>query len=120
MARPRKWRKVCKMPDSNMFGPLEANLNEEGIVKMTVDEYETIRLIDYEGFSQEECARQMNVGRTTAQGIYTEARKKLADVLVNSKSLLIEGGSYTLCDGLGEGKGCGRGCHRNDRRKMNI
>ena len=41
---------------------------------MTVDEYEAIRLIDLLGFTQEECAKQMSVARTTVQGIYAEAR----------------------------------------------
>ena len=80
-------------------------------INMTIDEYETIRLIDLEGFTQEECAKQMNVARTTVQGIYMSARKKLAQSLVNSKGLIIEGGEYHLCNGLGTG--CGRGCHRN-------
>ncbi len=51
----------------------------------------------------------MNVARSTVQGIYIEARKKLAESLVNGKVLSIEGGEYRLCDGLGNG--CGRGCH---------
>lgn len=80
---------------------------------MTVDEYETIRLIDLEGFTQEECAQQMNVARTTVQGIYARARKKIAHMLVNGSPLLIEGGEYKLCDGLGNG--CGRGCGRHHR-----
>ena len=110
MPRPMKWRKVCCLPESNRFGPLDLNVDEKNHVIMTVDEYETIRLIDLEGFTQEECAKQMNVARTTVQGIYIGARKKLAESLVNGKVLLIEGGEYRLCDGLG--KGCGRGCHR--------
>jgi predicted DNA-binding protein (UPF0251 family) len=77
-----------------------------------VDEYETIRLIDLQGFTQEECAAQMNVARTTVQGIYNDARKKLADVLVNGRRLLIQGGDYVLCDGLEESCGCG-GCRRH-------
>jgi hypothetical protein len=53
----------------------------------------------------------MKIARTTIQGIYSEARKKLADSLVNGKMLLIEGGDYTLCDGMG--RGCHQpGCHR--------
>ena len=83
MPRPRKWRRVCCLPDSNRFGPLDSPLDTENTVNMTVDEYETIRLIDLDGFTQEECANQMNISRTTVQGIYDEARKKLAESLVN-------------------------------------
>lgn len=111
MARPRKWRKVCSLPESNRFGPLDSPFDAENHVHMTVDEYETIRLIDLEGFTQEDCAEQMNVARTTVQSIYAEARKKLAESLVYGKVLLIEGGEYRLCEGLE--KGCGRGCHRH-------
>ncbi len=111
MARPRKWRKVCCLPENNRFGPLNSPANMDHFVNMTVDEYETIRLIDLEGFTQEECAGQMNIARTTVQGIYTEARKKVAQSLVNGKVLLIEGGEYQLCDGYG--KACkGGGCRR--------
>lgn len=113
MARPIKWRKVCCLPESNRFGPLDSPADAENHVIMTVDEYETVRLIDLEGFTQEECATQMNVARSTVQGIYIEARKKLAESLVNGKVLLIEGGEYRLCDGLENG--CGRGCHRHRR-----
>lgn len=111
MPRPMKRRKICCLPLSKRFGPLDVNANNKNYVRMTVDEYETIRLIDLVGFTQEECAKQMNVARTTIQGIYIEARRKLAKALVNGKVLLIEGGEYLLCDGLG--KGCGRGCQRH-------
>ena len=117
MARPMKWRKVCNLPDRNRFGPLDLSSEEITIVYMTVDEYETIRLIDLERFTQEECANQMNVARTTVQGIYNEARKKLAESLVNGKVLFIEGGEYRLCNELGNG--CGRGCHRH-RQEMEF
>jgi predicted DNA-binding protein (UPF0251 family) len=113
MARPMKRRKVCCLPESNRFGPLDSPADTENHVNMTVDEYEAIRLIDLEGFTQEECAKQMNIARSTVQGIYIEARKKLAESLVNGKVLLIEGGEYRLCEGLGNG--CGRGCHRHRR-----
>lgn len=98
MPRPRKWRNVCCLPDNNRFGPLGVGAGQREAVTMTVDEYEAIRLIDTEGFNQEMCAKQMNVARTTVQGIYEVARKKIADCLVNGKVLLIEGGEYLLCD----------------------
>jgi Predicted DNA-binding proteins len=86
-------------------------------IVMSVDEYEAIRLIDLMGFTQEECAAQMNVARTTVQGMYNDARKKLADVLVNGKSLSIRGGDYTLCDSREETCACG-GCCKH-RREVN-
>ncbi|CUH92826.1 DUF134 domain-containing protein [Herbinix luporum] len=117
MPRPMKLRRVCCLPERKRFGPLDSNTYDENHVKMTVDEYEAIRLIDLEGFTQEECAKQMNVARTTVQSIYSEARRKLAKVLVNGKMLLIEGGVYRLCDELGSG--CGRGCRRNRQEDFN-
>ena len=65
---------------------------------MTIDEYETIRLIDKEGFSQEECSKYMNVARTTIQNVYNSARKKIAEALVLGVPLYINGGDYTLCN----------------------
>ena len=82
---------------------------------MHVDEYETIRLIDLEGFTQAECAEQMNVARTTVTAIYSRARRKLAKSLVMNKMLVIKGGEYKLCDDSEEG--CGHGC-QNQRFKL--
>lgn len=115
MARPRKWRNVCDLPQRNRFGPIGAPVDLEDRIVMTVDEYEAIRLIDMEGFSQEECAGQMKVARTTVQGIYAEARKKLAQALVEGKILLIEGGEYRLC--RDRGQVCGPGCRMPGPRR---
>jgi uncharacterized protein len=113
MARPIKWRRVCCLPESNRFGPLNLQANDENHVRMTIDEYETIRLIDLENMTQEECASRMNIARTTVQGIYNDARKKVAESLVNGKVLWIEGGEYELCDGLGKSCGQSGGCHKH-------
>jgi len=111
MPRPRKWRRVCCLPETSRFGPLDLPRYALETVSMTVDEYETIRLIDLEGFTQEECAVQMNISRTTVQGMYDDARKKLAQSLIEGCNLVIGGGDYRLCDG--DEPGCGRGCRRH-------
>lgn len=96
MPRPKKCRRVCRLPETNEFRPIN---NSGRYITLTVDEYETIRLIDKEGFSQEECAEFMQVARTTVQQIYSCARKKIASALVDGFGIRIEGGDYTLCGG---------------------
>lgn len=66
-------------------------------IHMSIDEYEALRLIDYEGLMQSEAADRMNVARTTAQAIYNNARAKVATCLVEGRELLIEGGDIEVC-----------------------
>lgn len=102
MARPVKKRKVCELPKREIFGPLGCDEGKNNIVNMTVDEYETIRLIDHENLTQEECAEQMDIARATVQRIYSDARYKISDAIVNGRALNIEGGHYKLCPGRSE------------------
>lgn len=81
MSRPKKCRRVCEYPQTLAFAPEEASQTAQPVI-LTVEEYETIRLIDKEGLSQEQCGELMQVARTTVQQIYANARRKLADVLV--------------------------------------
>ena len=112
MPRPKKGRKVCCMPRSTAFAPVGMSFQPSDAVVMAVDEYETIRLIDHEGFTQEECAGYMRIARTTVQQIYNDARKKLSVSLVEGRPLVINGGEYRLCDGNEPYCGCG-GCRRH-------
>lgn len=105
MSRPTKCRKVCHFPKVLEFGPLHARSNLTPL-RLTVDEYETIRLIDREGLSQEACGERMQVARTTVQKIYESARRKLAEALVEGVPLHIEGGEFRLCDGKSIDCGC--------------
>ena len=108
MPRPCKRRRVCAEPSCGHFGPKDPGAATGQTVIMTLDEFEAIRLIDLEGRTQEQCAALMNVARTTVQAIYSSARGKLAECLVNGSELRIEGGDYVLCDGSIRGScGCG-------------
>ncbi len=105
MPRPKKYRKVCHFPRNLVFRPEDGDQDLEPVI-LSVDEYETLRLIDRECLSQEEAGERMKVARTTVQLIYTSARRKLADVLVEGRPLRIEGGEYHLCQGNRD-----PGCH---------
>ena len=78
MPRPVKCRKVCHFPNVLEFLPADDTDKKTPIV-LTVDEYETIRLLNKKGYSQEQCAVSMQIARTTVQRIYEIARKKIAD-----------------------------------------
>ena len=90
MPRPVRCRRIEQMPAFRSFSPDDAPDAE--VIRLTLDEYETLRLIDAEGLNQEACAGRMNVARTTVTAIYESARHKIATALVRGKRLQIAGG----------------------------
>jgi predicted DNA-binding protein (UPF0251 family) len=96
MARQPKCRHVEFIPAVTSFKPagIPRICLEEVI--LLVEEVEAIRLKDYLGLEQEECAQNMKISRPTFQRILVEGRAKIADALVNGKSIRIEGGDYCL------------------------
>lgn len=90
MPRPQKRRRICALPRVRHFAPSDVSVC--GVVAMTIDEYETIRLMDLLGCTQEECAAQMGVARTTVQAVYGTARRKLAEALVKGKQRKLAAG----------------------------
>ena len=85
-------RRIDQLPVYRSFSP--DDIRADNRVVMTVDEYEVIRLLDHEGLNQEECAFKMNISRTTVTAIYENARRKMSEMLVEGKQLLIAGGNY--------------------------
>ncbi len=94
MPRKQCCRRIGGYPDHWEFSPEEITDTEP--VVMRLDEFETIRLLDREGMTQEQCAEKMGIARTTVTAIYESARRKLADALVDGRRLLIRGGNYQL------------------------
>ena len=90
MARPVKVRRINALP--------EAYREEGPAVRLGLDEFECIRLIDHCGLSQAECGEQMEVARTTVALIYEHARTKIAESIVLGRPLEISGGKYRLSD----------------------
>ena len=85
MARPSRCRRICLEPEYDRFAPCGVSDGEQ--IVLTVDEYEAVRLIDFEKKTHEQCARQMGISRTTVTEMYETARFKIADCLVNGKQL---------------------------------
>lgn len=122
MARPKRCRRICAEPAYDSFIPEGISTGEK--TGLTLDEYEAIRLIDLQKCTHEQCARQMDISRTTVTELYESARYKIADSIVNGKSLEISGGNYRFCDGTADfccNTECGRaeetGCESIIRTK---
>jgi len=98
MARPKKHRRVAFNPAISYFKPRGIPMRDLSEVRLTVDEREAIRLADFLSMSHEEAGRHMNVSRATFGRIVQQARKVVADALINGKAINVEGGNYKMVD----------------------
>jgi len=88
-------RRVGGDPLATSFKPRGIPSTELEEVTLSLDEFEAIRLADWEGLYQEDAAARMGVSRQTFGNIIAAAHKKIADFLIHGKHLLIEGGPVT-------------------------
>jgi len=94
--RRQLWRKVSSLPPITYFKPAGIRLSELEEVNLLVEEAEAIRLKDLEGLEHEECAQKMSISRSTFSRLLDLARQKMADALLNGKSIRIEGGNFEM------------------------
>ena len=94
VVRPRKNRFVWGNPRADFFKPAGKRLLDSEIINLTFDEFEAVRLADFEGLYQEDAAKMMNISRQTFGRILQQAHQKIADCLVHGKAIKIEGGNY--------------------------
>jgi hypothetical protein len=76
-------------------------------VNLTVAEVEALRLSDLERLYQEDAAEKMDVSRQTFGRVLKEARRKVAESLIEGKALKIEGGAYRMLSGFYHCNECG-------------
>lgn len=112
MSRPAICKKVCQVPKCKRFAAIECE--SDNCITISVEEYEVVRLLDYQNFTQEEAATKMGIARTTVQALYEQARKRISKALVEGIGLVIEGGSFYLCNGQEKECNCG-GCEKHKK-----
>jgi len=98
MVRPKRCRRIASLPDFALFKPAGVPGRTLQEVELTVDEYEALRLADYEGLYQEQAAERMGVSRQTFGRIVESARKKVAKVLIEGMALRIQGGEIEMTE----------------------
>jgi len=96
MTRPKCCRKIACVPDVNYYKPkgIPSSVLEE--VVLTLDEFEAIKLSDFEGLYQKQAAVKMGISRQTFGRIIDSAHRKIADVLIQGKALKIAGGKVRI------------------------
>ena len=96
------------MPRVTEFSPRGITPAEEVI--LSLEEFEAVRLIDYDGLDQSRAAEVMNVSRQTVGRILRVGRFKLAKAVVLGCSLKVSGGCYRIDENR-----AGRGRRRHRR-----
>ena len=96
MPRPRHKRHIDSPPVMEGFKPFGIPMMDLEPVILLFEEYESVRLADYEGLNQEEAAKRMKVSRPTFTRIYQQARQSIARAFVEGQAILIEGGNYKM------------------------
>lgn len=96
MPRPKRSRRIHRPPISTGFAPFGISSGTNGSVTLLFEEFESLRLADYEGIAQQEAANRMEISRPTFSRIYDQARQKLSRALVEGLSVVIEGGNITF------------------------
>jgi uncharacterized protein len=94
--RPRCPRRIEREPSVTYFKPRGIPLDQLDVMVITLEELETVRLVDLEGMEQEIAAASMGISRRAFWDDLQRARMKIAEALIDGKAIRIDGGSYQV------------------------
>ena len=95
MVRPKRFRQILQEPQIRCFKPDSTDKMEQiKSIEVTLDEFEAIRLRDYNGIKQGEAAKIMEISQPTFHRILTSGREKIAKALIDGKIIKIKGGIW--------------------------
>lgn len=92
MVRPKRFRQIFREPQFRCFKPdSEENGDLIKPVEVTLDEFEAMRLKDYENIKQQKAAKIMDISQPTFHRTLNSARGKIAKALIEGKIIKIKG-----------------------------
>ncbi len=106
MARYRNNRIIHEPPMFREFKPRGLKRDDLPRVEMSIDEFEAIRLADFQNQSHEDASKTMDISRPTFSRLIEAARHKMADFIINGKYLEIKGGAIHFRNNLFRCKSC--------------
>ena len=103
MPRPTRLKTIRDLPQALAFvASDEQNFEDKPSITLNLEEWECLRLVDYQGIDQEEAAASLDVSRQLLQMLLRSARQKVARALVEVLPLYIRDGHYTYTDSIGD------------------
>ena len=85
------------MPSVAGFVPYGDDIaKDKDPVILHYEEYESLKLSDYDGHTQCESSEVMGISRPTFTRIYMSAREKIAKAFVEGRKIIVEGGKFDL------------------------
>lgn len=90
MPRLKKKRCCRAFNGEKIFKPVGIKMCEMDSVQIELDEFEAIRLCDYEGKNQIEASESIGLSRGTIQRLLQSGRKKILDALLHDKAIVIK------------------------------
>ncbi len=88
MPRRKRFRKIVAPPSFDGYKPYGASINSKQSIEFFYEEYEAMRLADYDMLNHQEAAELMGVSRATFARIYETARRKIAKAFVESLEIV--------------------------------
>jgi len=107
MPRKKMKRIVQRPPLFTEFKPTGVRRMSLELVELSIDEYEAIRLADNIGLNHDKAAEEMEISRSTFSRLIEEARKKIAEFIIEGKQLQIGGGNIHFRGNILKCQSCG-------------
>lgn len=89
MPRPRRCRNIQGIPNVTFYKPQGIPLKNLEVIEITHEEWESLRLKNVKGLSQNESAKKMNTSQSTFQRIFCQAQKKLSTAVIEGMAIKI-------------------------------
>lgn len=87
MPRRKRLRKVVAPPAFKSYKPTGLSTKEQGDIDFFYEEYEAIKLADYDFLNHLEASKLMGISRPTFARIYESARRKIAKAFVEGREI---------------------------------
>ncbi|HOI40206.1 MAG TPA: DUF134 domain-containing protein [Methanobacterium sp.] len=96
MPRPRRFSRILGKPRVCRFEPDIADADKIEPLMITMEEFESLRLKDYQEIQQKKAAEIMDISQPTFHRTLSSARRKITKALVEGKIIQIKGGDYIM------------------------